>query len=103
MCLSLIHIFTYSLISNATNTKDAFISGESTFLYDTNRNLVGNNTITLTANLTNVSVSQWQYKKPDGSFVAFPTTNNPSISGTTLKVLATEANICLLYTSLQVK
>lgn len=86
---------TYSLISNATNTKDAFISGESTFLYDTNRNLVGNNTITLTANLTNVSVSQWQYKKPDGSFVAFPTTNNPSISDTTLKVLATEANIWL--------
>lgn len=40
---------TYSLISNATNTKDAFISGESTFLYDTNRNLVGSNTITLTA------------------------------------------------------
>lgn len=86
---------TYSLLSNATELKYASITGESTFLYDTNRNLVGSNTITLTADLTNVSVSQWQYKKSDGTFAAFPTTNNSSISGVTLKVLATESGIWL--------
>lgn len=86
---------TYSLLSNASELKYASITGESTFLYDTNRNLVGNDTITLTADLTNVSVSQWQYKKSDGTFAAFPTTNNSSISGVTLKVLATESSIWL--------
>ena len=86
---------TYSLIVNATDTKDATITGESTFLYDSNRNLVGSNTIVLTAHLSNVSVSQWQYKNADGEFVAFPTTNNPSISGTTLNVVATESDIWL--------
>lgn len=84
---------TFSLVSNATEMKSVSITGESTFLYDTNRSLVGSNTITLTANLTNVSVVQWQYKNADGEFVAFPTTNNTSITGTTLKVLATESNI----------
>ena len=88
-------VLTYNLISNAVNTKDASITGESTFLYDTNRNLVGSNTITLTANLTNVSVSQWQYKNIEGDFVAFPISNNPSISGATLKVFATEPGIWL--------
>jgi len=88
-------VLTYNLISNAVNTKDASITGESTFLYDTNRNLVGSNTITLTANLTNVSVSQWQYKNTEGDFVAFTTSNNPSISGATLKVFATEPGIWL--------
>lgn len=84
---------TYSLLSNASELKYASISGESAFLYDTNRNLVGNNTIVLTADLTNVSVSQWQYKKQDGTFTAFPTINNTSISESTLKVLATEPDI----------
>lgn len=86
---------TYNLLSNAANTKNASITGESVFIYDTNRNLVGSNTITLTAHLTNVSVSQWQYKKSDGSFAAFPTTNNTSITGSSLNVLATEKDIWL--------
>lgn len=84
---------TYNLVSNASELKYASISGETTFLYDTNRNLVGNSYITLTAELTNVSVSQWQYKKSDGTFAAFPTKNNSSITETTLKVMASEADI----------
>ena len=59
---------TYNLVSNASELKYASISGESAFLYDTNRNIVGSNYITLTAELTNVEVSQWQYKKADGTF-----------------------------------
>ena len=84
---------TYTLISQATELKSAYITGESVFLYDTDRNLVGSNTITLTADVSNVSISQWQYKKSDGTFAAFPLTNNTSITGPTLKVVATESNI----------
>ena len=86
---------TYTLISQATELKSAFITGENTFLYDTNRNLASNSTITLTANVTNTSVSQWQYKKANGTFEAFPLTNNASNSGNTLVVAASEANIWL--------
>lgn len=83
----------FTLVSNASNVKYCSITGQSAFLYDTNRKIVGNGTITLTANLTNVSVSQWQYKKADGSFAAFPTTNNKSITGDTLIVKDTESGI----------
>lgn len=84
---------TYSLLSNASELKSVTIIGESTFLYDTNRSLVGSNTITLSADVVNVNVSQWQYKNADGEFVVFPTTNNSSITGTELKVVATESDI----------
>lgn len=86
---------TYTLISQASEVKSAFITGENTFLYDTNRTLVGSNTIVLTANVNHVSVQQWQYKQSDGTFAAFPTTHNPSINGTTLNVLDTESGIWL--------
>lgn len=86
---------TYTLITQATELKSASIVGESLFLYDSDKNLVGNNTITLNAELSNVSVSQWQYQRSDGTYAAFPTTNNPSITGTTLNVVATEPNIWL--------
>lgn len=86
---------TYTLISQATELKSAFITGENTFLYDTNKTIVGSNFITLTANLNNVSVTQWQYKKSDGTFAAFPTTHNQSVSGDTLDVYATETGIWL--------
>lgn len=86
---------TYTLVSQATELKQAFITGENIFLYDTDRNLVGDNTITLTANLTNTSVQQWQYKKSDGTFEAFPLTNNQSNTGQTLIVAANESNIWL--------
>lgn len=85
----------YSLVSMASELKSAFINGENTFLYDTNRSIVGSDTITLSADVTNVSIVQWQYKKSDGTFAAFPTTNNNSISGSTLDVKATEPNIWL--------
>lgn len=91
--LSVKATLTYSLISNANDVKSATITGESAFLYDASRKLIGSNTINLTAHLSNVSVTQWQYKKPDGSFVAFPTGNNPSITGATLKVVDTEPSI----------
>ena len=86
---------TYTLVTMASELKYAGITGENTFLYDTSRNIVGTGIITLTADLTNCSVTQWQYKKSDGTFAAFPTTNNASINGNTLEVHHDEANIWL--------
>lgn len=84
---------TYNLVTMASELKSASITGESTFLYDTNKQIVGTGSITLTADLVNCSVVQWQYKKSDGTFAAFPTTNNVSITGNTLIVKHNEANI----------
>lgn len=86
---------TYTLVTMASQLKYAGITGENTFLYNTSRNIVGTGVITLTADLTNCSVVQWQYKKSDGTFAAFPTTNNDSISGDTLDVHHDEVNIWL--------
>lgn len=86
---------TYTLISQATELKYASITGETNFLYDTTGTLVGTNQITLSAELTNVAISQWQYKQSDGTFAAFPTTHNPSITETTLVVDESETDIWL--------
>lgn len=79
----------------ASEVKYAYITGETTFLYNSERNIVGPNRIILTADIANVSVSQWQYKNSNGNFVAFPVTegNNSSNSSGTLNVYATETNI----------
>ena len=85
----------YSLVSMATELKDASISGETTFLYDTNKAIVGTGIITLTATTKNVNINQWKYKNSSGNFVAFPTTHNNAINTNTLSVYASEANIWL--------
>ena len=81
---------TYALLTMATELKSCEITGENVFLYDSDRNIVGSDTIVLESTLSNVAVNQWQYKNAQGNFVAFPTTNNPSISGVTLTVKADE-------------
>jgi len=86
---------TYSLITSGSDIKYAYITGESTFLYDSTRDIVGSDSIVLTADVSNVSISQWQYLNSSGQYVAFPTGNNQSISGTTLTVMATENSIWL--------
>lgn len=60
----------YALVKNATELKDATISGENIFKKNGEGNVVGANTITLTADLTNVTMKEWQYKSgtsTDGS------------------------------------
>ena len=81
----------FSLSKQAIEAKYCSITGESVFLYNTNQTLVGSDTITLTANVTNVNISQWQYKKSDGSFVVIPTTNNPTTNGTSIIIKANES------------
>jgi len=88
---------TYTLISQATELKDVDVTGETVFLYDTTGTLVGSEYITVSARLTNVNMTQWQYQKSDGTYAAFPIVegHNTSITGTTLKVYANENNIWL--------
>lgn len=81
----------FSLSRQAIEAKYCTITGESVFLYNTNQILVGSDTITLNANVTNVNILQWQYKKSDGSFAAIPNTNNPVINGKTIVIKANES------------
>lgn len=81
----------FALVTTGEHAKTAWISGEQVFKYDANGNATPAQ-ITLTANLQNVTMSQWQYKKDDGSWAAYPTTSdNASISGTSLIVKPTHA------------
>lgn len=87
------NMMSYSLLSNASTVKTAIITGENAFLYDASRQIVGQNVITLRADVTNVAISKWQYLNSQGVYVDFPTTHNQSISEATLDVYATEASI----------
>ena len=84
---------TYSLVKMASELKTVTITGENAFLYDTGKKIVGSGVITLTADFSNCQISQWQYKKSDGTFAAFPNTNNPSITERTLTVRHDEQDI----------
>lgn len=53
--------FTYSLVQNASKIKNISITGETVFLYDGSNALIGKDSITLTAHLSNVSIDHWEY------------------------------------------
>lgn len=81
----------FALISTGENAKSAWISGEQVFKYDKNA-AVSPAQITLTANLQNVTMGKWQYKNSSGAWADYPTTSdNASITGTTLIVKPTHA------------
>lgn len=81
---------TYTLLQMATELKSCEITGENVFLYDSDRNIIGSNSITLTATLSHVSITQWQYKNSEGDYVAFPTTYNSRINDNTIVVNAND-------------
>lgn len=76
----------FSLVKNASELKDCKITGEQTFTYNGEGTLTSASSIVLTAILTNTSISQWQYKKPDGTYDVYPGSSNL----TTLTVNATD-------------
>ena len=88
---------TYTLITQATQIKDVDIVGETAFLYNADRTVVGTGTITLKALLSNVTMGQWQYQKADGSYAAYPVTDPYNTSNTTTELVvgANQANIWL--------
>ena len=81
----------FALIKTGENAKSAWISGEQVFKY-TSAGAVSPAQITLTANLQNVTMGKWQYKNSAGAWTDYPTTSdNASITGTTLVVKPTHA------------
>lgn len=81
----------FALVKSGQNAKSAWISGEQVFKYDKS-GAVSPAQITLTANLQNVTMSKWQYKKSDGTWADYPTTSdNANITGTSLNVKPTHA------------
>jgi len=82
---------TFALVKTGENARSAWISGEQVFKY-TASGSVSPAQITMTANLQNVTVNKWQYKKSDGTWADYPTTNdNANTTGTTLVVKPTHA------------
>lgn len=77
----------FSLVKNATELKDCSITGDQTFKYNGSGTLTSASSITLTANLTNTTISQWQYRKSDGTFAIYPN----STASTSLTVKATDS------------
>lgn len=82
---------TFALLTTGEDAKSAWISGEQVFKY-TAAGAVSPAQITLTANLQNVTMGKWQYKNSSGNWTDYPTTSdNASITGTTLIVKPTHA------------
>ena len=74
---------TFSLISQPTTLKSCKIIGESVFLYNGSGTLQGIDSITLTAQLENCSITKWQYKNSSGDWSDINSTSS------TLSVAAT--------------
>ena len=82
---------TFAMVKTGQNAKSAWISGEQVFKY-TAAGAVSPAQITLSANLQNVTMGKWQYKNSSGTWTDYPTTSdNASITGTTLIVKPTHA------------
>lgn len=80
----------FSYLRTGENAKSAWISGEQVFKYSADGNTVLPLQITLTANLQNVTMGQWEYRNSSSEWVAYPTTaDNANITGTTLNVKPT--------------
>lgn len=80
---------TFSQIKTAVNAATAWISGQQLFKY-TAAGVASPAQIELTANLTNVTLSKWQYQDSAGEWQDYPTTSdNASISAGTLIVKPT--------------
>lgn len=81
----------FAQVQTGQNAKNARISGEQVFKY-TAAGAVSPAQISLTANLQNVTMNKWQYRNAEGVWTDYPTTSdNVSITGTTLVVKPTHA------------
>ena len=76
----------FSLTKSAPELSDCSINGDTVFKYNGEGTLTSAKSITLTANLVNTSLKQWQYKKADGTFAVYPN----STTTTTLVINATD-------------
>lgn len=77
---------TFALNKQAAAIKNASITGNNVFKYNTNGTLVSASSLTLTATLNAVSLKAWQYRKSDGTWATYPN----STTAATLTVNATD-------------
>ena len=77
---------TFSMIRNASTAQTCTITGENVFKYNSSQTLIGTGSITLTARVTNVSISGWQYLNSSGNWATYPNSG----TGTTLTVNAAD-------------
>lgn len=57
---------TFSLVKQASAARTAQITGDTIFKYNASRTIVGASSITLTAEVNNVSITKWQYQTSSG-------------------------------------
>ncbi len=85
---------TFSLVKQASSVKNCYITGETVFKYNTDGNLVGASSITLSATVNSVEVRNWQYKTYDGSgnesWSTYPFNTGDSATKSTLTVKASD-------------
>lgn len=80
-----IHIeadITFSMVTTGENAKSAWISGDQVFKYAAGASTPTPASITLTANLQNVTMNKWQYKNSSGNWVNF----SPAQTGATINI-----------------
>ena len=74
----------FALVKTGINAKSAWIGGEQVFKYAAGASTPSPAQITLTANLSNVTMGKWQYKNGSGAWTDYPTTaDNANITSTT--------------------
>lgn len=82
----------FALIATGENARSAWISGAQVFKYAAGSAAATPAQIEMTANLQNVSMGKWQYKKSDGTWADYPTTSdNATITGATLIIKPTHS------------
>mgnify|MGYP007111628532 FL=1 len=82
----------FALVKTGQNAKNCWISGEQVFKYASGSPTPNPASITLTANIQNVTFSKWQYKNSSGVWTDYPTGDgNTMITTTTLVVKPSHA------------
>ncbi len=77
----------FALVKTGQNAKNCWISGEQVFKYASGSPTPNPASITLTANIQNVTFSKWQYKNSSGVWTDYPTGDGNTVITTTTLVV----------------
>jgi hypothetical protein len=77
----------FALVKTGQNAKNCWISGEQVFKYASGSPTPNPASITLTANIQNVTFAKWQYKNSSGVWTDYPTGDGNTVITTTTLVV----------------
>jgi hypothetical protein len=77
----------FALVKTGQNAKNCWISGEQVFKYASGSPTPNPASITLTANIQNVTFSKWQYKNSSGVWTDYPTGDGNTVITTATLVV----------------